>query len=229
LIGSPLLNIDGTWRWFITFAQADVYEPRLYKIYLDDYSGQKNLNWYWSERQLTKVEREKILKRHPALTARIFDLKQSCIWDCIINGKHQPLGKIIDTWRRIEFQLRGTPHCHGMACVINYDIITELIDYTDDDQVAKIAKIVDDAVTACLVDRPLNCYNDLEKFANQMHRCCFTCFKYAEKMQWVKKYVGQCFLLSWVGFNRESNFFEEMSKKTFTHACFTKKKLCILE
>ena len=29
LVGSPLLKIDGTWRWFITMAQADVYEPRL--------------------------------------------------------------------------------------------------------------------------------------------------------------------------------------------------------
>ena len=38
-------------------------------------------------------EREKILKRHPALTARMFDLKQSCIWDCIINGKHKLRGQ----------------------------------------------------------------------------------------------------------------------------------------
>jgi hypothetical protein len=75
----------------------------------------------------------------------MFDLKQSCIWDCIIDGKYQPLDKIIDTWRRIEFQPRGTlPHCHCMACAINDDILAELMDYADDDQVAKVAKIVDD-------------------------------------------------------------------------------------
>ena len=39
LVGSPLLKIDGTSRWFITMAQADVYEPRLYEICLDDNSG----------------------------------------------------------------------------------------------------------------------------------------------------------------------------------------------
>ena len=72
----------------------------------------------------------------------MFDLKQSCIWDCIINGKHQPLGKIIDTWRRIEFQLRGTPHCHGMACVIHDGILAEFFDEADEEQISKIAKIV---------------------------------------------------------------------------------------
>jgi hypothetical protein len=66
LVGSPLLKIDGTWRWFITFAQADVYEPRLYEICLEDNSGQVNHNWCWSDRQriaeeLTKEEREKYL------------------------------------------------------------------------------------------------------------------------------------------------------------------------
>jgi hypothetical protein len=55
-----LFSIDGTWRWFITFAQADVYEPRLYEISLD------NLKWFWSQRQKiakgsTNVEREKNL------------------------------------------------------------------------------------------------------------------------------------------------------------------------
>jgi len=42
LVGTPLLKIDGTWRWFITFAQADVYEPRLHEICLEDNSGQVN-------------------------------------------------------------------------------------------------------------------------------------------------------------------------------------------
>ena len=167
LVGSPLLKINGTWRWFITMAQADVYEPRLYEICLEGNSGQENHNWCWSDRQkiakeLTKEEREKILKRHPALTARMFDLKQSCIWDCIINGKHQPLGKIIDTWRRIEFQLRGTPHSHGMACVIHDGILAEFFDEADEEQISKIAKIVDNTVTACLVKRPINCNKDLE-------------------------------------------------------------------
>ena len=67
LVGSPLLKIDATWRWFITMAQVDLYEPRLYEICLDDNSGQENHNWCWSERQkiakeLTKEEREKYLK-----------------------------------------------------------------------------------------------------------------------------------------------------------------------
>ena len=53
LVGSPLLKIDGTWRWFITMAQADVYEPRLYEICLERQKITK---------ELTKEEREKYLK-----------------------------------------------------------------------------------------------------------------------------------------------------------------------
>jgi hypothetical protein len=48
-------------------AQADVHEPRLYEICLDDNSGQENINWCWSERQkiakeLTKEEWKKYVK-----------------------------------------------------------------------------------------------------------------------------------------------------------------------
>jgi hypothetical protein len=66
LVGSPLIKIDDTWRWCITFAQADVYEPRLYEICLEDNSGHVNHNWCWSDRQriakeVTKEERKKYL------------------------------------------------------------------------------------------------------------------------------------------------------------------------
>jgi hypothetical protein len=64
--------------------------------------------------------------------------------------KAPPVGKNIDTWRRIEFQLRGTPHNHGMACVINDGILAEFFYEIDEEQISKIARIVDNTVTACL-------------------------------------------------------------------------------
>ena len=45
-----------------------------------------------------------------------------------------------------------------MACVINYGILAEFFE----EQISKIAKIVDNTVTACLVERSINCNKDLE-------------------------------------------------------------------
>jgi len=36
---------------------------------------------------------------------------------CCIDGKNKPIGEIVDFFRRVEFQLRGTPHIHLLACV----------------------------------------------------------------------------------------------------------------
>ena len=51
---------------------------------------------------LTKEKRRIILQRHPALAARLFQLKQKCLWDCVLEGSNEPLGHILDFWRRIE-------------------------------------------------------------------------------------------------------------------------------
>jgi hypothetical protein len=51
---------------------------------------------------LSECERYELLRRHPATAARLFDLKQDCLWKCIILGENEPLGKVVDYWRRIE-------------------------------------------------------------------------------------------------------------------------------
>jgi hypothetical protein len=43
-----------------------------------------------------------MLRDHPALSARLFHLKQECIWDCLLLGESKPIGHIVDYWRRIE-------------------------------------------------------------------------------------------------------------------------------
>lgn len=48
LIPSPVINGDGFWRWFITFAPADLYDNRLYEI-ISNTNDETNT---WSQRQL---------------------------------------------------------------------------------------------------------------------------------------------------------------------------------
>lgn len=47
LIPSPVVNAKGYWRWFITFAPADLYENRLFEITCKD----DNENYTWLEKE----------------------------------------------------------------------------------------------------------------------------------------------------------------------------------
>lgn len=102
LLPSPIIAKEGTWRWFSTFAPADLYENRLFEILSEienpeDYKGRES-----SALKLTQDERTKLLRSHPALSARLFHLKQECIWNSILLGENAPLFRIVDFWRRIE-------------------------------------------------------------------------------------------------------------------------------
>jgi hypothetical protein len=48
LIPSPVINGEGFWRWFITFAPADLYDNRLYEIISKTFDETST----WEERQL---------------------------------------------------------------------------------------------------------------------------------------------------------------------------------
>jgi hypothetical protein len=104
LLPSPIVAKDGTWRWFSTLAPADVFENRLFEILAE---VSENDGYDWKEREktalkLSHAERIVLLRSHPALAARLFHLKQHCIWNCILLGENKPLGQIVDFWRRIE-------------------------------------------------------------------------------------------------------------------------------
>lgn len=154
MIASPILNELGSWRWFVTFAPADNYDIRLYEICMDGTSGRKTWNErHNSARELTLVERERVLKNHPALAARLFDLKQRCIWDYVLKGRARPFGEIVDTWRRVEFQMRGTPHVHALLSILFDGVVPLDLLSADECVLDRIRAIVDKAVTALLEKR----------------------------------------------------------------------------
>jgi hypothetical protein len=51
LIPLPVINGEGFWRWFITFAPADLYDNRLYEIISKTYDETRT----WSQRQIKVV------------------------------------------------------------------------------------------------------------------------------------------------------------------------------
>ena len=71
--------------------------------------------------QLTKSERAELLRCHPMIAARIHYLSQEAFWKHILNGRDRPFGHILDFWRRVEFQARGSPHSHNLLCIKRYN------------------------------------------------------------------------------------------------------------
>lgn len=59
----------------------------------------------WKAKNLEKEQRTKVLREHPALVARLFHLKQKCLWDFLILGKSKPIGHVVDYWRRVEVRM----------------------------------------------------------------------------------------------------------------------------
>jgi hypothetical protein len=90
----------------------DLFDPKLFDI-LDGKTGNVQSDEAW-----TYEKRLKAVRRSPALIARIFSLKQFCIFEYIIKGSNKPFGEVVADWLRNEFQERGTVHLHGMVRTI---------------------------------------------------------------------------------------------------------------
>jgi hypothetical protein len=72
---------------------ADLYDHKLFEITIDRIKINPHGK---SDRELASelsiAAREKLLKQHPALIARIFDLKVDGLFEHIVKGIHNPLG-----------------------------------------------------------------------------------------------------------------------------------------
>lgn len=106
MITSPVIVNHECWRWFLTFAFADLHESRLYEIVMPmidqvlEYEERSNMVCSYD-----KKSRAKILRQHPALVARIFHEKQDCLWQYILCGTDHPIGIIEDFMRRVEVSI----------------------------------------------------------------------------------------------------------------------------
>lgn len=103
MITACVITLNANWRWFTTFTYSDSYESRLYENTLNPLDAPHN----WEDREAIvakydKSTRQRILRAHPALTARIFHEKQECLWNDILMGHDHPVGVIEDYMRRVE-------------------------------------------------------------------------------------------------------------------------------
>jgi hypothetical protein len=129
MISSPVTNKNAMWAYFYTEAQADTYLAELYdNAVSSDRHSALRVPWHapLAVRQrnsdfLNRRERLEILRDHPLLSARLHAAQQTVFWQYVIYGKARPFGEVMDFWRRVEFQEKGTPHSHNLINIATYD------------------------------------------------------------------------------------------------------------
>ena len=140
IVASPLYNTEGDkkpWRWFVTFSNADLFEEYIFRMIFSDGNG--NVVNYNGEtltgnaaevflRELTKADRAKVLRDHPALATRSYMIKQELIMKYIVEGDEACGGKVFDHWIRVEFQRSLNAHLHIILSVYDDHKVEKMIE-----------------------------------------------------------------------------------------------------
>ena len=95
MLGSHVVREDGVPGIFSTIAPNDRWYPELPDILK---RGDDKKETY------TKAERVRMLRDHPVLAARLFEIRSRLFFFHVMCGEGEPLGKISDWWMRLEFQ-----------------------------------------------------------------------------------------------------------------------------
>ena len=82
---------------------------------------------------MTYGERCNWIKSNPVTAARHFDHRIHALFREVIMSKEQPIGQVVDFFRRIEAQARGSLHAHCLLWVKDAPKIV----VNDDDEVKK--------------------------------------------------------------------------------------------
>ena len=116
--------------WFCSFSSADMRWPEM----ITTLCHEQNINVPIDE--LTWSEKCALLKQNPVTAARMFDHRWHSFLKDVIMSPAAPIGKISDYFYRVEFQNRGSPHCHCLFWVesapqIDKDPDDKVVDFID--------------------------------------------------------------------------------------------------
>ena len=101
---------------------------------------------------LSLTERKKLLRQHPSLFCRLFELKQELVNKCILDGNDKLMGKVMDRFMRAEFQAKGRVNYHIMIS-FQRSIFNEDDVFSDDPEILeKIKEYVADKITTVLLN-----------------------------------------------------------------------------
>ena len=133
-----LIRALGIPTWFASFSSAETRWEHLLKIL-----GQSvDKKTYTSEeiKRFTWYQKSQLIQKDPVTFARHFDHQvQRFLHRVLLNTLH-PVGKVVDYFYKVEFQMRGSPHIHMLMWV-------EGAPNLDDDKEEDVIEFIDKYVT----------------------------------------------------------------------------------
>jgi len=111
--------------WFMSLSAADLHWPELITLIANERGRQlseedvKNLSW---------EEKCDILRQNPVTAARQFNYRLDKFFSLFLKSSSHPLGKVTESFIRIEFQARGSPHAHLLLWIEDAPKIDEQTD-----------------------------------------------------------------------------------------------------
>jgi hypothetical protein len=154
--------------WFMSLSSADTRWTDLLKMlaslnekvkYTDDEI--QNLTW---------EQKIKLIQSDPVTCSRYFEHRVKEFINTVLKSEHEPVGKMIDHFFRVEFQQRGSPHIHMIVWVEN----APKFKVNSDDELA----VYVDQFLKCSINNP-----DLGRLIElQVHKHSRTCRKREDKI-----------------------------------------------
>ncbi|XP_052565864.1 uncharacterized protein LOC120424652 [Culex pipiens pallens] len=156
---------------FLTMSANETHWPELLKI-LYKLSDQENrIDLTEPMEQLTALQRAVLVSEDPVTCCLYFNKLIEVILLILGSKTHSPFGKyyVVDYFKRIEFQHRGSPHCHAVLWLANdpKEPASEHMPAT--------LELINTITSIRFEDLPT------QTATKQVHRCTFTCTKRGEK------------------------------------------------
>jgi len=148
MITSPYLPVPVP-TFFITLSSADLHWREIFRMV---YSNESEIDLDERIKKLTKQEREKIIADNPMVAAMHFADRFEAFKKHILNGLSKPLGTVVDYFFRVESQMRGSLHIHGLLWVKEMENVVELLENKQGDGHKQIADFIDQHIK-CTVDK----------------------------------------------------------------------------
>ena len=150
--------------WFISLSAADTKWPELLKTL-----GKLVRNIEYTDEDIEAMDwndRCDLIQKDPVTCARFFDHRVQTFIHTVLRSHHEPIGHLIDSFYRVEFQKRGSPHIHALLW----------IDGAPDPDSASCEQITEfiDTYVSCSRDVPDELQHLLQL---QLHRHSKTCRK----------------------------------------------------
>lgn len=154
---------------FMTLSASETRWPELLKI-LTKLSAEHNIDLTDPIQQLTALQRATLVSDDPVTCCVYFHKFVDSLLNILSNPKISPFGKyhVVDYFKRIEFQHRGSPHAHILLW-LNGDPREAV----SEDMPATV-ELIDFLCSVSRVNLP-------DTYSNQVHKHTFTCYKRNEK------------------------------------------------